>query len=212
VPQITSIKQQKKKDRVNVYLDDKFGFGIDLDNFVLLRLRVGQELNEKQIEEIVKKSEFQKTLKKILRFGMVRPRSEKEYKDWLYRKKISEVMYSDLFSKLKSFELMDDEKFARWWIETRAEFSPKSKRVLEFELRKKGIEKEIIRKVLSENVIDEAKIAENLLKKKRTHWENLPKEKKSQKMVEYLVRNGFDFEIAKNASRDYNMKEDDKDS
>lgn len=209
---ITSIKQQKKKDRVNVYLDDKFGFGIDLDNFVLLGLRVGQELDEKQIEEIVKKSEFQKTLEKILRFGMVRPRSEKEFRDWLFRKKISEVMYSDLFSKLKNFELMDDEKFARWWIETRQEFNPKSKRVLEFELTKKGIEKEIIRKVLNQNVIDEAKIAINLLKKKKIHWDNLLSEKKKLKMVEYLVRNGFNFEIAKNVARDYNTKEDDKDS
>ena len=52
---ITSIKQQKNKNRVNVYLDNEFGFGIDLDNFVLLHLKVNQELSAQEVEEIVKK-------------------------------------------------------------------------------------------------------------------------------------------------------------
>jgi len=55
MPRITFIKQQKKKtDRVNVYLDNKFGFGIDLDNFVILGLKVDQELSEEEIENIIK--------------------------------------------------------------------------------------------------------------------------------------------------------------
>ena len=44
MPIITAIKSQKKKERVNVYLDDKFGFGIDLENFIKLGLKVEQEL------------------------------------------------------------------------------------------------------------------------------------------------------------------------
>jgi len=56
MPVITSIKQQKNRNRVNVYLDDEFGFGIDLDNFVLLHLKVNQELTEGEVEEIVKKA------------------------------------------------------------------------------------------------------------------------------------------------------------
>ncbi len=82
MPVITAIKQQKKKDRVNVYLDNKFGFGIDLDNFVLLNLKVDRELTEKEVQEIVKKAEFQKIFDKLLRFAMVRPRSGKEIMDY----------------------------------------------------------------------------------------------------------------------------------
>src|SRR4030066_2340490 len=101
MPVITGIKQQKNKNRVNVYLDDKFGFGIDLDNFVLLHLKVDQELTEKEIEEIVKKAEFQKTYDKLLRFAMVRPRSEKEFHFWFRKHGVHNSMQDELFNRIK---------------------------------------------------------------------------------------------------------------
>lgn len=207
---ITSIKQQKKKDRVNVYLDGKFGFGIDLDNFVILNLRIGQELSETEVEKIIGKADFQKTLEKLLNFMMIRSRSEKEVRDWLYRKKVAETMHKDLFIKVKNLDLLDDTKFAKWWVETRQLFRPKPKRILEMELRKKGISKEIIAEVLSETQVDEGKIASNLLQKRSVYWKRVEKGKLKQKMTEYLVRKGFGFEIAKNAVKDYNNHEDDK--
>ncbi len=202
---ITQIKEQKKKNRINVYLDNKFGFGIDIDNFVILELKIGQDLKEEEIEEIVKKAEFQKTFDKLTRFTMVRPKSEKEVRDYLSRKKVPEVIWKDLFSKLKNYGLLDDEKFANWWVEVRQEFSPKSQRVLNYELIKKGIKKEIIEKILSETIIDENKIAKNLLEKRKNHWKNIDKNKRKQKMLEYLFRKGFDFEIAKNVVKGYNI-------
>ena len=48
MPTITSIKPQRNQKRVNIYLDGKFGFGIDLENLVTLRLRVEQELTEEE--------------------------------------------------------------------------------------------------------------------------------------------------------------------
>lgn len=134
MPVITSIKQQKNKKRVNVYLDGEFGFGIDLDNFVLLHLKVGQEISEKEVEDIVKKADFQKTLDKLLRFATVRPRSQKEFTDYFRRKKVHLSLHEKLLDKLKHFELIDDEKFAGWWVEQRQNFRPKPKRVLQQEL------------------------------------------------------------------------------
>ncbi len=113
MPVITSIKQQKNKDRVNVYLDDAFGFGIDLDNFVLLHLKVDQELTEEAVAKIVRKAEFQKDLDKVLRFATVRPRSEKEIMDYFKRKNVDALMHHHLLERLKHFELLDDEKFAK---------------------------------------------------------------------------------------------------
>ena len=197
MPVITSIKPQKNKKRVNVYLDGKFGFGIDLDNFVKLNLKVGQELTEKEIEEIIKKVEFQKTLDKLLRFATLRPRSEKEIKDWLIRKKVHESIHSELFNKLKRLDLLDDEKFADWWVEQRQEFSPRAKRILYYELRIKGIKKEIIEEVLDGLTLDEEKIAKGLLEKKMYRWKNLEKREQKQKMSEFLARKGFEWEIIK---------------
>ncbi|MGA2910332.1 MAG: RecX family transcriptional regulator [Candidatus Microgenomates bacterium] len=195
MPVITSIKQQKKKDRVNVYLDDKFGFGIDLTNFVLLHLKVNQELTEKEVEEIVRKAEFQKTLDKLFRFAMVRPRSEKEIKDYFRRKKVHESMHENLFEKLRHFELLDDAKFAKWWVDQRANFKPKPKRILIQELRIKGIDKGIIDEVLGEEVVDEEKMARDLLEKKAYKWKGLEPRLRRQKISQYLAGKGFGWNV-----------------
>jgi len=195
VPVITSIKSQKNKNRINVYLDDKFGFGIDLDNFVLLHLKVNQELTKKEVEEIVKKAEFQKTLDKLLRFAMVRPRSEKEITDYFRRKKVHESLHEKLLEKLKHLELIDDAKFAKWWIDQRANFKPKPKRILIQELRIKGISKEIIDEVLGEEVVDEEKLARELLEKKAYKWKNLGPREARQKMSQYLAGKGFGWDV-----------------
>lgn len=84
MPIITAIKPQKKKNRVNIYLDGKYAFGLDLENFVKLGLKVEQELSEKGVSEIVQKAEFKKTLDKLLRYATLRPRSRKEIVIWQF--------------------------------------------------------------------------------------------------------------------------------
>jgi len=195
VPLITSIKPQKSKKRVNIYLDGKFGFGIDLDNLVKLGLKVEQVLTEKEIEEILKKAEFQKVYDKLIKFATLRPRSEKEINDWLRKHKVHESLNRDLFNRLKRLDLLDDKKFARWWVEQRTSFRPRGKKALSSELWNKGIAREIIDDILSELKIDEEKIARQLLEKKKYKWEKLPRLEVKKKMGEFLARKGFKWSI-----------------
>lgn len=197
MPIITAIKPQKNKKRVNVYLDDKFGFGLDLETFVKLDLKTEQELTDSQVGKIVKEAEFQKVYDKLLRFSTLRPRSEKELKSWLKKHKVHKSLYKDLFNRLKRLGLFDDRKFAKWWVGQRLEFKSKSKKELEYELRKKGIDKNTLDDVLSEVEIDEDKIAKELLEKKKYRWEKLPKLDAKKKMGEYLARKGFVWEVIK---------------
>ena len=194
---ITAIKSQKNQKRLNIYLDDKFGFGIDLENYMKLGLKVEQELTEEEVEKIVKKAECQKALDKLLRFVTLRPGSEKEIKDWFKRRKVHESLHKELFNRLNRLELTDDEKFAEWWVEQRQTFKPKSLRILNNELRIKGIKKETIKEVLGKTNVDEEKIARQLFEKKEYKWKNLPKREAKQKAYEYLARKGFDWEIVK---------------
>src|SRR3990170_3150167 len=126
MPIITSIEPQKNNKRVNIYLDGKFGFGLDLENFVKLGLKVEQELSEKEVKEIIKQSEFQKTYDKILRFTSLRPRSEKEFRYWLKKHKVPKSIHEDLFNRLKRLDFLNDKKFAVWWVEQRLQFKFKS--------------------------------------------------------------------------------------
>ena len=194
MPIITNINPQKNQKRVNIYLDGKFGFGLDLESFIKLGLKVEQDLSDEKIAEIVKKSEFQKTLDKLLRFATLRPRSEKEIKDWFKRRKVHESLHQELFNRLNRLDLIDDEKFAQWWVEQRSSFKPRGKRALEMELRMKGIKKEVIGQVLSNIKVDEEKVARELLNKKSYKWKNLPKREARAKMSAFLARKGFNWE------------------
>lgn len=189
--QITKIKQQKNKNRVNVFLDGKFGFGIDLENFVKLNLKVGDEHTKEEIENIVKTAEFTKTYEKLLKFAMLRPRSRKEITDWFWRKKVHESIQDELISKLENLELIGDFKFAKWWVGQRLEFRNKSEREIESELYKKGIDKNIIKKALSKAEINEINTIKKLIRKNKHKWARYDQKIAKQKAVQYLLRKGF---------------------
>ena len=199
MPRITAISPQKNGKRVNIYLDGKFGFGIDLENYVTLGLKVESDLTVEKVNEIIKKAEFQKTLDKILKFATLRPRSEREIRGWLKRKKVHESLHKDLFDRINRLDLMDDRKFAEWWAEQRQEFSPRAKKIIDYELRAKGVKKEIIDVVLSDVVVDEEKIARDLLEKRSYRWKGLPRLERRKKMGQFLGRKGFEWETISKA-------------
>lgn len=194
---ITKISPQKNGKRVNIYLDNKFSFGIDLENLVKLGLALDQELSEEKVIDIVKKADFQKTYDKILNFAVRRPRSKKEFDMWLKKYKVAQSLYAKLFANLKKLALLDDKKFAVWWVTQRVQFKNKSKRALKMELRQKGISDTTIEEVLQEENIDEKKMAEKLLAKKSRLWVGLDEFSARRKKSAYLLRNGFSWDVIK---------------
>lgn len=208
MPIITSIKAQKNKQslankigqkRVNIYLDNSFGFGLDLENFMKLQLKVNQELTQEEINEIIKKGELQKSFDKTLRFVMTRPRSLKEVKDFFRRKEIDNSLHQNILERLVKLELLDDQKFAKWWVEQRLEFKHKSKKDITFELRQKGIDTNIIKNVLDDSEIDELKIAKELIEKKNYKWARYDEEERKQKIAQYLAGKGFSWDVISQA-------------
>lgn len=195
---ITSIELQKSKKRVNIFIDGKFSFGLDLENFVKFNLKVSQELSDEQISLIKDKSERAKAFNKVLNYATIRPRSEKEINDYLKRKNINVLIHWYILNKLKKLKILNDLEFAKWWVEQRQSFSPKSKRVLSNELRMKGIKQDIIKEVLENTEIDELKIARDLIESKKYKWERFDLKTKKQKIIQYLAGKGFSWDIINN--------------
>jgi len=200
---ITAIKPQKSKKRVNIYLDGKFGFGLDLETFIKYRLKIELELTEEEIGKIVKESEFQIIYDKILKYASLRPRSEKEFEYWLKKHKVHKSMHEDLFNRLKRLDFLNDKKFAIWWIEQRQTFRPKSIRVLRLELNQKGIDKDLVNEILKEEEVDEKKAANKLLYKKRNVWKGLEGYVKRVKMSNYLARNGYSWDTIREVVNEF---------
>lgn len=209
--EITKIKAQKNKKRVNIYLDGKFAFPLDADNFLKAGLKVGQELSEKQVEDLIFKNEFQKLLDKVLRLISHRPRSEKEVRDYLKKKiwklefgnwkfhkskvDVKKKLIDEVMRALKKQKLIDDKAFVAWWVEQRSTFRPRGKFGLTMELRQKGIDKTIIKKAIDK--VDELSLATKLAQKKLKAYKNLTREEFYQKMTAFLSRRGFSWETIK---------------
>lgn len=135
-----------------------------------------------------------------LRFLSYRPRSEKEIRDYLEKKKIDEKIIAQIMAKLIEYKFIDDTDFTKFWIEQRTKFKHKPIRVIEYELKQKGINKEIIDNVLANH--DEKKntdleSAKKLADKKLDFYRNLEPKKRREKVTNYLLRKGFNYETVK---------------
>jgi regulatory protein len=132
-------------------------------------------------------------LQKVYRFLSFRDRSEKEIRDYLRN---SENI-DEIIEKLKEQGLINDEKFAKEWVQSRRR--KYGLRRIKQELLQKGIERSIIDQVLSSElrVQSEEQIAENALEKKNKAWENLEAMEFKKKAYGFLVRKGFEYEVVK---------------
>jgi len=208
LPTITKLKSQKNKSRVNLYLDGKFTFGLSLEEVVSQGLFVGQKLTEKELEKLFFSSQLEKLYHRTLNFLSYRPRSEKEITDYLKKNlkgnlstlhaiagKVERKIQSKILKKLKKLKLLDDFKFASWWIEQRLRFRPKGKKILKLELLQKGVDQKIIDSQISQ--INQINAAKKIINKKLKLYKSLPKLKLKQKLFSHLARRGFEFPLIK---------------
>ena len=143
--------------------------------------------------------EFEKFYNKALRFLSYRPRSEKEIRDKLLGKKASEEIINKVISRLKENNFLNDEEFVKWWIEQRANFKPRSLKLIKMELRQKGIDKDLIDQIIDDLslTIDDLETAKKLINKRLSRYKKLSREEKFQKIARYLSSKGFSYDIIK---------------
>lgn len=149
--------------------------------------------------------QFEKFYNKALRFLSFRPRSEKEVKDNLKKKKSSDLIISQVIKKLKEQKFLDDLEFAKWWIEQRTVVRPTGLRLIKIELQRKGIDKELIDELLqSSEYLEENELsqAKKLVQKKLKRYKNLPREKIYRRLGSFLGRRGFDYDTIKDVLKE----------
>lgn len=140
-------------------------------------------------------------LNKAYFFLKFRPRSEKEVRNYLY-KKIKSKHWSSLdadrvLEELKKEGLIDDKKFIDWFVEQRNAAKPKSRFALKNELLRFGIAKELIDQYFLEHPADEGELALKALLSRWSRFKNLPSEKRFKKAASFLLRRGFGFEVVR---------------
>ena len=193
MPVITALEIQKRnKERVNVYLDHEFAFGLSV--MEAAKLRKGQTLTAEDIAVLAHEDAVHQAVNRAVDFLSYRPRSSEEVRRHLVKKKIPEAVVSLAMERLHNLEYLDDTAFARFWIENRDTFKPMAPRALRFELRQKGIEDDILDPLLEE-LLDVQGSAYRAAKKQLRRYKGKTRQEWKRKLSGKLQRRGFDYGI-----------------
>ena len=187
------VVQKKNKERVNVYIDDEFAFGLAM--IEAIKLRKGQELSDEEIARLKALDEIEVAQDKALNFLSFRPRSADEVRRSLREKGYPDPVIDQVMERLERSGLVNDEDFARFWVDNREQFKPKSGRGLRYELRQKGVTDDAIEAALEGmNEEDSAyRAASNRAKR-------LPRDTKqifAKRLGDYLARRGFSYDVVR---------------
>jgi regulatory protein len=194
---ITALRAQKgSKERVNVYLDGEFAFGLALIH--ALWLRVGQSLTDDEIARLQQADTLEKAKQKAVDLIAYRPRSVKEVRQRLRRAEADDETIESVVASLQRAGLLDDAGFSQAWAESRLRASPRSRRMIAWELRQRGVSQQVIDETLAG--IDDQDMA---CRAAAARWPRLaavqPPEVRRRKLAEHLARLGFDYETARGA-------------
>ena len=206
--------QQRDPNRINVFVDDKYRFSLDVSQVVSLGVKIGREYDEQELAELEQESQFGKLYGRALEYCLMRPHSAREVRDYLWRKTratryrskktgelkerpgVSQALVDRVYERLVEKAYIDDEKFTRYWVENRNQTKGMSRRKLEAELRAKGVANDIIERNLRDSLRNDTDELQKIIAKKRRRYPD------EQKFMQYLARQGFSFDDIKTALRE----------
>jgi regulatory protein len=190
---ITALRFQKcNKDRVNVYIDGRFAFG--LVAIEAARLKVGQTLSDDDIARLQVQDEVGQAYERALNFLSYRPRSEAEVRRNLSKKGIEEAVIETVVDRLVRAGLLDDQEFARYWVENRLRFRPRGVRALRHELREKGVSDSVLAGALAS--LDEETAARKVAEAGARRLSHLEPRDFRRKLIAYMARRGFSYAVS----------------
>jgi regulatory protein len=191
---ITALElQEHNRERVNVYLDGTFAFG--LAAIEAARFRKGQYLTDSEIAALKAHDAVEQAYERAVKYLGQRPRSTGEIRRYLGQKKADPAVIDEVMTRLESQGYVDDLAFARYWIANRQQFRPRGSRALRFELREKGLPPALIDEVLAG--FDAADAAYQAALDKARRFRGLDRRAFREKLGSFLTRRGFDYGTAR---------------
>lgn len=202
---ITKLQKQKKENRYSIFIDEEFAFGIYKDTVLKFGLRTKDVLSEEKITEIKNYDEYYAGKKIALNFLSYRQRSEKEVRDKLKIKKISDDNIDNVINTLKELKYINDEQFAKLFLESKLIRKPQGKRLIQMKLAMKGINKEIIESVLNDLYDEDTELekCKELLSKYIRKVKSTNEAEVKRKCYQYLLSRGFENELVKTTIMSY---------
>lgn len=129
-----------------------------------------------------------------------RPRTIKEVRDYLYKKvrttHWSREAVDRIINHLIELKFLDDKEFINYLVMSRTRTKVKGIYAIKQELNKFGVDRELVNEYFSKTEINEEALAEKILINRWPRLKNLPKQKRFEKAMSFLLRRGFNFDTS----------------
>jgi regulatory protein len=200
---ITKIQRSRgKRARYGIYLDGSLALELSDWTIGKFGLRTGDKLDEEELSKI--RSIEAETLAKNIAINYIsyRPRSSKEVVDHLTKKGFTRECAEDVARRLRAIRMINDLEFAHAFVRDRLKRKPTGQILLRQQLIMKGIPSATTDKVLADLVSPQSQqlsalqAAKRKLQMARHSTKKLDMEKQKRRLLDFLVRRGFSYEIA----------------
>lgn len=197
---ITAI-EPRRKSLSALYLDGEFAVNIDAETLLLSRYRIGQEISEEELQSLIQESDARRAREKALYLLSHRDHSKKELADKIKRSGASCEAAQSAALRMEEIGLIDDESYARRYAAELMRRKYFSQARIEYELQKKGIDRDLIHAIIEEMAVDPAQQLRELLARK--YARNLQDEKGRRRTVAALQRLGYRWEDIRRALEEF---------
>lgn len=181
--------------RVRVLLDGAPDFSLQAEVVALEKLKVGQEISADRIEALKKRDLSERCYHAAAHYLSFRPRSQSEVKERLIKRGFDPSSIQTAISRLKEQGLLDDEAFARFWVDNRARFGPRSRWLIGRELKQKGVSSEAIDRAV--DILDDDETAYRAAAARASRLADADYESFRRRLGQYLKRRGFGYGVIK---------------
>jgi regulatory protein len=203
---ITKVERQKKNpSRVSIHIDNQYAIGVHKEVLLHSRLRAGDHVSEKTLDQLKKEEESYAAYQSASRLLSYRARSERELRQRLQKKGFGTESISRTIESLVRSGLVNDDEFARSFAHDKLLRKPMGKTMLVQQLRQKGISREVIQQTVEEAYrdVDEdqhaIELARSRFKRFRSTFAGLDPLRQKKKLSTYLLQRGFQWEAVRKA-------------
>lgn len=202
---VTELKQKGKSESYYAYFDNELFGELQLETLVKHHIKVGEEISNSQLEIIKEESDKLTCFNRALKYISSRLKTEKQMREYLHGLKYSNNAINQAINKLKEYGYINDEHFAKTFVEIYGE--SKGKKYLQRELMIKGVSQNIITSLLDEQ--DETIACEMQCAKKIKNMAKPISQKDKEKLYRFLLSKGFEFSVVRQCVSKFSSGEDD---
>ncbi len=194
---ITAIEPQANNaERMNLFVDGRFLLGVNATVVLQMGLEQEQELSPAQLEQLRSEEALQQAVERAYNYLSYRQRSREEVRRYLRRKQTAPEIIDAALERLDRLELVNDHEFASFWAENREQYSPRGARAIKNELRMKGVNREVVDELISDEKDEEFALRAGRKKAlSLLHNPSMDYMTFRTRLGSFLQRRGFDYEI-----------------